>query len=632
MKMRKLYTYSLIGAMALGIGVSCSDSFLDQQPPGSYPENAIDTKSGVEGLLINAYATLHGPAGNWYVTPINWVWGSVVSDEAYKGSESSDQSDINPIQRFDTQPSNPLVKNKWDAVYDGIGRSNLVLQKLKVPEIAALFSADEITNITAQVRFLRGLHHFEGAKVFNKIVYIDENVTDYIIPNTTPVWDKIAADFQYAYENLPATQDGVGRANKWAAASYLAKVYMFQGESKFPQAKTVIEDIMTNGTTATGVKYGLVDKYADNFHVTTESNKEAIFALQFSVNDGSNTNGNYENALNYPHNTGAPGAGCCGFYQPSQSLVNSFKTVGGLPDFDSYNDAVLLSDEAIISTGIWDAAVSYKLKDSVYISRPDPAKPYVDRVYKALTDNSGKDPLTNPSDWKLKWVENDTQTFDPRLDWTVGRRGIPYLDWGSHPGRNWIRKVDFGGPYSPKKNVFYKADKDAGLAGVAGWGWNNSAQNFTLIRYSDVLLWYAEILVSEGALDDASGAAYYVNLVRARAANPDGFVKNPDGTDAANYDIAEYPSFPDEAYAMRAIQFERKLELAMEGHRLFDLVRWGVAEDIMTDYLAVENVRRQSLFSGAVFKPKNRYQPIPEYAINQSFQNGEATLDQNDGY
>ncbi len=469
MKLRKVYTYSLIGALALGIGISCSDSFLDQTPPGYYPESAINTKPGIEGALINAYATLHGPAGNWFVTPINWLWGSVLSDEAYKGSEETDQSDVNLIQQFNTQPSNPLVKNKWDACYDGIGRANLVLQKLADPKLAALFTPDEIKNISGQARFIRGVHHLEAVKVFKNVVYIDENVTDYLLPNTTSIYDKIEADFQFAYDNLPETQDAVGRANKWAAAAYLAKTYMFEGTAKYPQAKTLLEAIMTSGKTPTGVKYGLTDKFSDNFHVTTDNNKEQIFSIQASVNDGSSTNGNYDNALNYPHNSGAPGAGCCGFFQPTQNMVNSFKTVGGLPDFDHFNDKALFSDEAIVSTAPWSASTDYKLKDSVYVSHIDPDYKNTDRVYRLLKDSKGNNPSTSPADWKLVWQEDSITTVDPRLDWTVGRRGIPYLDWGNHPGRNWIRKVTYGGPYSPKKNVFYKADKDAGLAAVAGW-------------------------------------------------------------------------------------------------------------------------------------------------------------------
>ena len=53
----------------------------------------------------------------------------------------------------------------------------------------------------------------------------------------------------------------------------------------------------------------------------------------------------------------------------------------------------------------------------------------------------------------------DAGNLDPRLDWTVGRRGIPYLDWGAHPGKKWIRDQGNGGPYAPKKMVYYKSQK-----------------------------------------------------------------------------------------------------------------------------------------------------------------------------
>jgi len=633
MKKRTLITYTFIGSLALGLGISCSDSFLDQQPPGLYPEAAIDTKSGVEGMLINAYAGLHGQAGTWYVTPVNWVWGSVSSDDAYKGSELNDQSDVNFVQRFETLPSNPIIKNKWDAIYDGIDRANLVLRKLQNPEIAALFSADEIKNITAQARFLRGFHHFEGAKVFKKVVYIDENVTDFLINNETPIWDKIEADLKFAFDNLPAQQGEVGRANKWAAGAFLAKVYMFQGKTKYGEAGPLLKDIIDNGVTSTGVRYALVPLFNDNFNVKTENNSESIFSMQFSMNDGSTTNGAYELALAYPHNSGSPGAGCCGFYQPSQNLVNAYKTVGGLPDFDNYNATSLLTDEAITSTSAWAAGTAYK--DSAYVSRPADLTPNIDVVYMAVRGNTGKDPVTNSGaggDWKEVWREDATTPLDPRLDWTVGRRGIPYLDWGVHPGRNWVRKVDYGGPYSPKKHVYSKADQAAGLGGSVGWGYNSSAENFTLLRFADVLLWYAEVLAEQNILDAGSGAAFYVNEVRGRAALQENFVKDADGSNAANYVINEYPSFPSKEYAIKAIQFERRLEFAMEGHRFFDLVRWDIVKDVMTNYLSTEGKRREQALGGATFRDRYKYQPIPEYAINQSYSNGTPTLKQNDNY
>ncbi len=571
---KKIKTYALIAAMVAGVTVSCEDSFLEQPPQGVFGYPSLTTSAGIEGMLINAYAQMKGSAAAWYTSPINWVWGSAISDEAYKGSEKNDQADVNPLQRFEVLPSHPLVENKWRAIYNHIARSNQVLAALKD---AQGIPADQITRITGEARFLRGLSHLEAIKVFGNVPYVDENEMEFKVPNTSPIYEQVAEDFRFAYQNLPGTMPAVGRANKWAAGAYLAKTLMFAGE--FDEALPVLNDVIANGTTSAGVKYGLWDKFNDAFTIANENGKESVFGMQFSVGDGSTTNGNYEMTLAYP----APiFTGCCGFFQPSQNLVNSYKTDGdGLPFLDDFNDTDVTNDDGVAST-----------------------TPFAEY----------------------------TGTLDPRLDWTVGRRGIPYLDYGDHPGRSWIRDQDFSGPYSPKKNVFSAAERDAKLGGAAGWGWNNSAKNFVLMRFSEVLLMAAECEAEAGSLALATD---HVNTVRNRAANPAGFVKEgnlPAGAPAANYLIDEYPDFANKDFALKAIRFERKLELAMEGHRFFDLVRWGIAKDVMDDYLAEEGTKRVVALGGATFKDRNVYQPIPANAILNSFKGGAATLTQNPGY
>jgi hypothetical protein len=351
---------------------------------------------------------------------------------------------------------------------------------------------------------------------------------------------------------------------------------MFQ--NKFAEAKALFDQIIANGKNAQGTKYDLTANYQNNFRITSENNAETVFAIQYSYGDGSNTNGNYDNSLNYPHNTPSEfGAGCCGFFQPSQTFVNAFKTTGeGLPMLDNFNETNVTSDEGLAAT---DAFTPYQ------------------------------------------------GTLDPRLDWTVGRRGIPYQDWGVFPGRPWIRKQDYGGPYAPKKNVFYKSDLGTS-AGSVGWGWNNNALNFTIMRFADVLLLAAEAEIEVGSL---AKAAEYINRVRARAAASP--VMN--GTvAAANYNVRPYNSFANKDDARKAVRMERMLELGLEGHRFFDLNRWGItAEYINNVYLSKEKVRRASALGGAVFtKGQDEYQPIPEFSVNQSIKDGTPTLKQNPNY
>jgi len=557
----------------LAFFTACSNSFLDLKPKGVLLPEQLNTRNGVNALLISAYSLLDGVgAGNttYHSSADNWVYGSVAADDAYKGTTSGDQPAISLIETYQILSDNDYFRGKWRAVYDGVARSNDVLQTLARTED---LTDDERRAITAEARFLRAHYHFEAKKMWNHVPYIDENTYNPEDPESTKVsneadiWPNIEADLQYAYENLPHRQEQPGRASKWAAAALLAKAYLFQ--HKYAEAKALLDVIMAQGG------YTLVARYADNFRMATNNNAESILEVQHSVNDGApgGQNGNEGATLNYPY--GGPTT-CCGFFQPSQNLVNAFKTdAAGLPMLDSFNDTDVTNDQGIESNA--------------------PFTPYAG-------------PL------------------DPRLDWTVGRRGIPYLDHGLHPGKAWIRDQAYAGPYSPKKHMFYKADIGSGTFA------NNprqNANNYRMIRYSHVILWLAECEVEIGSLERAREL---VNMIRERAANPDGFVKMPDGSNAANYQIGLYTApWTDKETARKAVRFEERLEFAMEGHRFFDLVRWGIAKQVLNDYLAKEKLKRTYL-NVATFRDHNIYYPIPLQEIVNSSKNGEPTLTQNEGY
>lgn len=563
-------------AATITLFYACSKKFLDKAPLGSLDEATLATKAGVEGLLIGAYSMLdgHGGAGGgWQASASNWVYGGVASDDAYKGSDPGDQPDIVPIETYTATATNGFFNQKWRTLYDAIQRCNDVLRVL--PKATDIPDADK-KRILGEARFLRAHYHFEAKKMWNMVPFVNETVNyaaaNLNVPNDKDIWPNIEADFQFAVDNLPATQgNAVGRANRWAATAFLAKVLMYQ--RKYSAALPLLNSVIANGVTAKGTKFALVN-FSDNFNAETKNSAEAVFSVQHSVNDNSNgNNGGWGDVLNFPYN-GGPG-GCCGFYQPSQSLVNSYAVdpVTGLPLLDTWNNVDVKNDQGVKST----------------------------------------DPFTP-----------ETGPLDPRLDWTVGRRGIPYLDWGNHPGNDWIRDQNNGGPYAPKKNVYYKRQEGA-LNDKSFWSGGITANNYTFIRFADVLLWTAECEVEAGNL---TRAVTLVNQVRTRAANPAGWVKKPDGTNAANYQIGLYVAFPDQAYGRKAVRFERKLELGMEGHRHFDLVRYGTMDVEINAYMNKEKANR-TYFNGKTFtKGKSEFFPIPQSQIDLS----RGTLKQNPGY
>jgi starch-binding outer membrane protein, SusD/RagB family len=348
--MKKITLLSTV--LCLAVASACSDKFLDVQPKAALAVTALQNKTGVNSLLIGAYSLLDGwatPEGayrSYQVGADNWVYGSVASDDAYKGTIAGDQPPISLIEQNQIQSDNVYFRGKWRGMYDGIARSNDVLQVLAA---ATDVSDADRAQITAEARFLRGHYHFELKKMFNMVPYIDEKIYNpndlesTKMPNNEDIWPKIVADLKAAYDVLPTKQTQVGRATKWAAAAELAKAYLFQ--KKYAEAKPLLESIVSSG------QYKLVSNYHDNFRAVTNNNAESIFEVQYSVNDGASggENGNIGSTLNYPYGGGGVTT-CCGFFQPSQNLVNAFKTdATGLPLLDTFNSSDVTSDQGIES-------------------------------------------------------------------------------------------------------------------------------------------------------------------------------------------------------------------------------------------------------------------------------------------
>ena len=566
----------LVIALLITGGYSCKDSFLEVLPTASLAEAQLTTPAGLEGVLIGAYAQLSG-LSNYAAGPSNWVWGSIRGGDANKGTDPGDFSDINPIQRFEITPTLSFIGDGYRGFYEGVARTNIFLALLKKAQPSV--KADDIKRMEAEARFIRAHFYFQLKRNFGMVPYVDEtkSVDNGIekTKNDVDLWPKIEADFKAAYDALPETQASVGRVNKWAAAAYLAKTYLYQ--KKFAEAKALFDLIIANGKTTGGKKFNLVPRFSNIYRIANDNNEEAIFAVQATVKSGNGNNANGDLQLNFIQGVD-PGT-CCGFFQPSFELVNSYRTdADGLPLLDgSYNsDAnAVKQDMGILSTA----------------------------------------PFTL-----------DAGNLDPRLDHTVGRRGIPFLDWGLHTGNSMIRNQGNGGPYSPKKYLYQKAEKDAGLTETGGWGHQTyNALNITIIRFADVLLMAAEAEVELGNL---SQALAYVNRVRARASNATDFVSIA-GKPAANYKIALYSSFPNAVYARNAVRFERKLELGMEGYRFYDVVRWGTDVTDINTYLKYDSKYLNSTIGGAVYQTKHKLLPIPQGQIDLV---GKDILTQNPDY
>ncbi|QNR83389.1 RagB/SusD family nutrient uptake outer membrane protein [Pedobacter riviphilus] len=553
---------------------SCKKDFLALQPQGELTEEQLMSQEGVEGLLIGSYSLLNGNLdgtwGNYGAAPSQWLFGEVASDNAHKGSSTGDQPPMNAIEQHSPTSTNDNLSNIWNRCFEGIQRCNRtlkVLASLQAGSGSTKFDDARAKEIQGEARLLRGHYYFFLVRIFKMVPYVTEANSGTFVPNDKDIYPNIVDDLQFAVANLSITKpkNQKGRVDKYAAQAYLGKVFLYQ--KKYTEAYDLLNAVIL-------AKPSLVDMpYTDNFDITKEDGPETIMSVQHSVGtDGTGgDNGNVGDMLNFPYGN-AP-INCCGFFQPTIDLANSFKVDAlGLP-----------------------------LLDGSYRTNP----------YKSDYGLTGTD--------KTNYAVDKTLALDPRIESTIGRRGVPYRDWGLMPGDTWIRDASNGGPFLAVKNTI---DASQISSGTAPGSSNVTGLNVNLIRLADVYLMAAECAVEKG---DLPRALTLVNAVRARAAKIT--PRDINGTPAAAYKVSQYISFPNDTYARNAVRFERRLELAMEGHRFFDLVRWGIAKQTLESYFSFEGGYFNYL-KGITIETRDDYFPLPQDQIDRS--NG--TLKQSPGY
>lgn len=200
---------------------------------------------------------------------------------------------------------------------------------------------------------------------------------------------------------------------------------------------------------------------------------------------------------------------------------------------------------------------------------------------------------------------------------------IPYKTYKATPCQSWVRDRGTYGHNCAKR--FWVSPESSDM--FQGWPWGASELNWQIIRYADLHLYKAEALIEIG--QDLETARNLINRVRERAMNSE-YVRdfNDETQYAANYKIGLYPAAGwTQEYARKALRTEMRLEKALEGERFFDLVRWGIAKEVMTAYFAAEKDTR-IYYEGAVFDAGEEYYPIPVAQYN--FSQGHYT--QNPGY
>lgn len=567
------YNHKIIASVicATLLLTACSDNYLEYEPEGVLSSENVATAENAESLVIAAYA---GIANDEMIGPLThqWVFGSVRSDDAYKGGGG--RGDVDVVDKYEqynltiADMGDWMAPRTWTDFYKAISRANFALSVINdIPD----GEYAQKTTRQAELRFLRAHSHFMLKLIFKKIPYITENLTQEEIGQMSndvdndALWNTIAEDFLFAYENLPQAQEQVGRADRNAAAAYLAKLRLFQAYEQNDQHQVTsintgrLQEVIDYADKVIG---NLQPDFGENFLDGFDNGPESIWAAQFSINDGTTVGRvSFVTGLNSPHGTGL--YGCCGFHLASQNMVNSFKTdANGLPLFDTFNNSDIFTN----------------------------------------IDANG----TTPPDSGL--------SVDPRIDHTVGIPGRPfkYRNTVNDSGDmvynfSWARDP---GVYGYFGNMKEQQAPDCSCYVKEG-PFVGTSKNVDFIRYADVLLWKAEALIQLNRWDEALPL---INQVRNRAAASTQRPIDAGATDI--YAISPYSSFPSKDYALKALMFERRLEFAMEGHRWYDLVRWGIAEETLNAYLAEEKTKRDFLANAQFTAGRDEYYPIPQREID----------------
>lgn len=569
--MNKIKNYILVAALGL-MAASCSD-FLDQQvPQGVLFEDQVEVQAHAEEQIISAYASF---ATMEDINASFSLWNfDVRSDDAYKGGNGSDDGGV--FHALEIQQgvltTDWNLNDIWTRFYNVISRVNKAIKI--VDNCDANFTQKE--QRLAEMYFLRAYAHFQLKRLFKNIPFAVNPYTSFNeygqIKNTEYTndegWGIIIKDLENAYKVLPTKQQDKGRPTKMAAAALMAKVYLYkayhQDNADNNEMTGINEDDLNMVLKYTNPedyeKYGikLETDMHNNFRPEEkyENGCESIWAIQYSRNDGTKYG-----TLNWGYGLICPNIasvtdGGCDFYKPSQNLVNAFKTDSeGYPMLDNFND------------------VNYNM----------------------ATDNA-----------------------DPRLFLTVGLTGLPYMfnrDYIMDESTSWSRSGGIYGYYvTLKHNVDPALIKDNYLIKGSFWA---SSMNRIVIRYADVLLMRAEAYAQ---LNKDKESVLLVNEVRKRAAGSTAMIEYYPSVYGVKFACKEYDKSKTRSKdeMMKIVKMERRLELAMESDRFFDLVRWGEADKVLNEYYKVEKTRHTYLEPAKFTKNRGEYLPIPHTQIGYS--------------
>ena len=541
-------------------------SFLnDNVPQATLSEEEVRDPKQIDNMVISAYAIFISAED---INSSFSMWNfDVRSDDAYKGGISENDGDV--FHQLEISQgiltTNWNINDMWVRLYNCLSRVNAA--------IAALESMPNTYELKSQrlgeMRFLRAYGHFLLKRLYKNIPFVMDprmKQEDYNALSNTKYtndegWQLIADDLEYAYGVLPATQAEKGRPTQASAAGLLAKVYLY---------KAYRQDDPSS-------------------HAVTSINQQDLEKVLLYTEEAIYTAGGYGLEDDFHNN-----------FRPEPQYENGKESLWALQY--STNDGTKLGNCN------WSYGLMVPGIEGVTDGGCDFYKPSQNIVNAFRTNAEGLPYIGNFND---KDFDPATETADPRLWLTVGIPGFPYEfnpELMMSRTHNWSRSNGLYGYYVTLK---HNVDPASGYL-IRSALWFGTPMNRIVVRYADVLLMRAEAMAQLGRDDEA---IELVNRLRNRASRSMGMLAGYDVNYGAKIRIKPYT---DNSNALARVKMERRLELAMESERFFDLVRWGEAEQTINKYY-VEEANDCRIYTSAHFTAnKNEYLPIPHEQIAAS--------------
>ena len=570
--MKNTIKYSII--LSIIFLTSCTDWLLEKNPAQS--EVSTYFLIGGQACIYNitgCYSPLQWEYNRTYYP--EWFFGDVCSDDALKGGgDKLDMQAALQMENFMTIPDNDILLDFYRAQYQGIARCNVSLKYIAEVPTDTILTQKLKNRLLGEAHFLRAMYYFKLVRLFGGTALVTEPImaeSEWRQPRASmvDVYAQIIKDLEAANTML------------WKKEDYPASD-IGRATKGAAQAMLLKVNLYRAGWTEAGFMQGNAAEYYAKAKLYGDS-----------LINHQNITGMYSLCPNYWDNftiAGENGQESVFEVQYSEDSQGDYGEGNGFTR-GSFNVIMTRSKSEKIS----QSPVGWGFN-----------KPTQNLFEEYETD----DPRRDLTIWK---PDADMLTFSTQsYSWELGS------NWNSENAlmTNPAVEIYMGNPYLNRKYAMYNDGPDYGLYELTHA--TRGPINVKIIRFADVLLMYAEACTATGDLTNAKNA---LNMVRQRARGSEDIL----------------PDFPYGLYSegttdlTKAIRHERRVELAMEAHRWFDLCRWGIVGDVMETYRTTQGAesREAQADMNPFVRGKNELFPIPRAEMNL---NGYTQADQNPGY